>query len=89
MGDKSSNFSTLIVGGNEYRIMRRIAFGENDSQHAILARSKNSDHKTGVVMAHSDYTVCVAVYDEEEGQKDGGLQLSMSQLMEAYKGGGF
>merc|ERR1712072_158558 len=79
----------FMVGGNEYRIMKRIAFGDNDEQHVVLGRSKNKEWKTGCVMAHSDYTVCVAVYDEDEKQKDGAVQLAMTQLMQAYKSGGY
>merc|ERR1711918_130374 len=70
--DESNPFK-LVIGGNEYRIMRRAAFGEGDQQHVIFGRSKNKDLKTGSVVAHSDYTVCAAVYDEEAGQKDGAV----------------
>merc|ERR1711998_92229 len=86
--DESNPFK-LVIGGNEYRIMRRATFGEGDQQHVIFGRSKNKDLKTGCVVAHSDYTVCAAVYDEEAGQKDGALSLQMQQLMTAYKASGF
>merc|ERR1712159_162004 len=79
----------LVIGGIEFRFMRRIAFGENESQHAILARSKNSDWKTGCVIAHSDYTTIVGVYDEDAGQSVGNLQMAITQLSEAYKQQGF
>merc|ERR1711935_520820 len=79
----------LKIGGIEYRLMRRIPFGDNDSQHVILGRSKNKDHKTGIVIAHSDYTVAIAIYDEEELQTDGPLQMQMTNLMGAYKQSGF
>eukprot|EP00658_Telonema_sp_P-2_P036521 TRINITY_DN263_c0_g1_i1.p1 TRINITY_DN263_c0_g1~~TRINITY_DN263_c0_g1_i1.p1 ORF type:complete len:170 (-),score=60.80 TRINITY_DN263_c0_g1_i1:307-816(-) len=79
----------LHVAGVQYRPMRRNPFGEGDSQHVILARGTNKDFKTGLVLAHSDYTVCVAVYDEEENQKEGGLMQAMSMLMQAYKSSGF
>jgi hypothetical protein len=78
-----------VIGGIEYRIMRRAAFGEGDQQHVIFGRSKDKDSKTGCVIAHSDYTVCAGVYDEEANQKDGALSLQMQQLMQAYKGSGF
>eukprot|EP00656_Telonema_subtile_P011682 TRINITY_DN157_c0_g1_i1.p1 TRINITY_DN157_c0_g1~~TRINITY_DN157_c0_g1_i1.p1 ORF type:complete len:165 (-),score=40.45 TRINITY_DN157_c0_g1_i1:303-797(-) len=87
-GDQSNPLK-LVVGGVEYRIMKRVNFGENDGQHVILGRSKNSDWKTGCVLAHSDYTVCVGIYDEDEQQKDGPLQLNMTNLMSAYKESGF
>jgi len=55
----------------------------------IFGRSKDKESKTGCVIAHSDYTVCAGVYDEEANQKDGALSLQMQQLMIAYKGSGF
>jgi len=79
----------LVIGGVEYRIMRRAGFGEGDCQHVIFGRSKDKESKTGCVIAHSDYTVCAGVYDEEANQKDGALSLQMQQLMIAYKGSGF
>merc|ERR1712072_679277 len=79
----------FTVGGNEYRIMKRVAFGDNDSQHVVLGRSKNKDWKTGCLLAHSDYTVAVGIYDEDERQKDGPLQLQMTNLMGAYKQAGY
>merc|ERR1711865_424546 len=53
------------------------------------ATRKDKESKTGCVIAHSDYTVCAGVYDEEANQKDGALSLQMQQLMIAYKGSGF
>jgi hypothetical protein len=86
--DESNPFK-LVIGGIDYRIMRRAAFGEGDQQHVIFGRSKDKESKTGCVIAHSDYTVCAGIYDEEANQKDGPLSLQMQQLMQAYKGSGF
>ena len=84
-----SENGTFTVGGHEYRIIKRTSFGDNDSQHAVLGRSKNKDWKTGCLLAHSDYTVAVGVYDEDERQKDGPLLLQMTNLMAAYKTAGY
>merc|ERR1712086_285596 len=86
--DEANPFK-LMIGGIDYRIMRRAKFGEGDQQHVIFGRSKDKDSKTGCVVAHSDYTVCAAVYDEEANQKDGPCSLQLQQLMVAYKGSGF
>merc|ERR1712072_398345 len=85
----ANNPFKLQVAGNDYRIMRRAAFGEGDTQHVIFGRSKNKDKKTGCVLAPSDYTVAVGVYDEEANQRDGALSMQIQQLMTAYKGNGF
>merc|ERR1711967_39039 len=84
---KNGDFQ-LFVGGEEYRVMRRATFGEGDKQHIVFGRSKDKDKKTGCVIAHSDYTVTVAVYDEEQNQRDGALSVQVQQLMMAYKSGG-
>merc|ERR1712159_196490 len=86
--DETNPFK-LMVGGKDYRIMRRAAFGEGDQQHVIFGRSKDKDMKTGCVLAHSDYTVAVGVYDEEQGATDGALSVQMQNLMTAYKSSGF
>merc|ERR1719231_934162 len=70
-----------MIAGKDYRIMRRAAFGEGDKQHIVFGRSKDKDKKTGCVIAHSDYTVTVAVYDEEQNQRDGALSVQVQQLM--------
>ena len=77
--DEANPFK-LVIGGIDYRIMRRAAFGEGDQQHVIFGRSRDKESKTGCVIAHSDYTVAVGVYDEEANQKDGGLSLQMQQI---------
>merc|ERR1711977_23747 len=84
-----SNPFKLVIGGEEYRIMNRQAFGDNDQQHVVLGRSKDKSKKSGCVMAHSDYTVTVGIYDEEFNQKEGALNGKVQELMTAYKGTGF
>merc|ERR1712072_408486 len=79
----------FTVGGNEYRIMKRVAFGDNDSGHVVIGRSKNTEWKTGCLIAHSDYTCVVGIYDEDERQTLGNVQLKMVDLMKAYKTAGF
>merc|ERR1711988_620233 len=85
----ANNPFKMMIAGQDYRIMRRNAFGEGDQQHILFGRSKNKDKKTGCCIAHSDYTVCLGVYDEDEGQREGTLSVAMQQLMTAYKSGGF
>merc|ERR1711918_331075 len=87
-GDSNNPFK-MMIAGKDYRIMRRAAFGEGDKQHIVFGRSKDKDKKTGCVIAHSDYTVTVAIYDEEQNQRDGALSVQVQQLMMAYKSGGF
>merc|ERR1712146_247103 len=85
----ANNPFKLVIAGKDYRIMRREVFGEGDQQHVVFGRSKDKEKKTGCVLAHSDYTVAMGVYDEEQGQKDGALSMQIQQLMQAYKSGGF
>merc|ERR1711998_328765 len=40
--DETNPFK-LVIGGKDYRIMRRATFGEGDQQHVIFGRSKDKD----------------------------------------------
>merc|ERR1712166_505228 len=53
------------------------------------ASRKDEANPFKLMIGGIDYTVAVGVYDEDAGQKDGGLSLQMQQLMVAYKGSGF
>ena len=85
--DEANPFK-LVIGGIDYRIIRRAAFGEGDQQHVIFGICKDS-LGTGCVIAHSEYTVCAGIYDVGSNQMDDPLCLQMQKLMTAYKGSGF
>ena len=49
---------------------------------------RNVGDNTQCVVAHSDYTVCIAVSDPEEGNQTAVLAINVKSLMEMYKGSG-
>merc|ERR1712166_1155511 len=56
----------IMLGGCQYRLEQREAFNF-DCQHIVYGR--NVGDNTQCVVAHSDYTVCIAVSDPEEGKQ--------------------
>ena len=77
----------IILGGCQYSLEQRKAFGDSDMQHVIHGR--NVGNNTPCVVAHSDYFVLIAVSDPDEGQHAENLALIAQQLMESYKQMGY
>merc|ERR1712118_187868 len=77
------------LGGENYAALRRNAFGDGDACHSITLKSKTPGSKKGAVVAHSDYTCCVGVFDDDKGQVPGPLTQQEQTLIEAYKDAGY
>ena len=77
------------INGEVFMAVRRNAFGDGDQQHYITLKSKTSGSKKGAIIGHSDFTTCVAVFDEDKGTAPGSASLAVVNLMEAYKEAGY
>merc|ERR1712178_195073 len=90
-----SEFNALMkdykptIGGETYMALRRSAFGDGDSQHLITMKCKTPGSKKGAIVAHSDFTCVVGVFDEDKGFVAGPCAMAVQALMEAYKEAGY
>jgi len=62
---RSGSFIAKIAG-EEYRVLKRTPFGDEDSQHYITLKSKKAGSKQGAIVAHADYTAVISIFDEEK-----------------------
>merc|ERR1712054_116121 len=69
----------LKIAGEEFRIIKREAFGDEDQQHLIVAKTKTQGSKKGALIAHANYTVCVSLFDDDAGFPEGGASVKLQQ----------
>ena len=67
----------------------RQAFGDGEMLHVFRCKTKTAGSKKMVTFAHSDYTLAVAVTDEDKNYAQGAAQIAVQRLMEAYKEAGY
>ena len=65
--------------------MQRIAFGDSDQQHMVVGRKG----KKGMVVAHADFTIVVATFDDDQNKPAGPVLAAVQMLAEAYKDTGY
>ena len=70
-----------------YTLSRRLFFGDGDQQSLIEARLQNS--KKGVLVAHSDYMMVLAFFDDDQAKPAGPLATAIQQLAEGYREQGY
>jgi hypothetical protein len=68
-----------------YIIMSRLEFGDDEQQHLVVARKG----KKGVVVAHADFTIIVATFDDDQEKPPGPVMMAVQMLAEAYKEQGY
>merc|ERR1712025_308677 len=52
---RSGSFVATIAG-EEYRVIKRGAFGDEDQQHLVVLKTKTSGSKRGALISHANYT---------------------------------
>lgn len=78
-----------VIDGQEYVCLGRQAFGDGDCMHVFRCKTKKKGDKTMACYAHSDYTLCVALTNEDQGKAQGSAMVALQSLMEAYKEAGY
>merc|ERR1711998_779594 len=81
--------SAITIGGEEFRVMRRSGFGDGDKCHVVVLKSKKPNSKRNALVAHSDYTCCIGIGDDEQEKPVGPLNIAVQGLMEAYQISGY
>merc|ERR1711918_3513 len=77
------------IAGENFVVLRRTEFPDTGGCHAFTMKTKTPNSKRGAIMAHSDYTVVVAIFDDDKAKMAGPLNMACQQLMEAYKEAGY
>lgn len=75
----------LKLRGEAFTLTRRLFFGDGDQQSLIEARANNQ----GLVVAHSDYMMVLAFFDEDQSKPAGPLIAAVQRLAEDYRCQGF
>merc|ERR1712216_441367 len=58
--------TTVEIAGEDFIAVNRVEFGDGDCQHTIFFKSLSS--KKGAILSHSDFTMVLGLYDDEEGK---------------------
>merc|ERR1712046_53377 len=85
----SGNGYSPFINGDQYIAMKRNGFGDGDCQHVVCLKDKTKGSKKGACIAHSDYTLVCAVFDEDKKRPQGPCLMACQALMEAYKEAGY
>ena len=73
----------------EFLCLGRSSFGDGDAMHVFRCKTKTAGSKKMAVFAHSNYTVTVAITDDEKGFAQGPANMATQTLMEAYLDSGY
>merc|ERR1719446_58663 len=86
---RGSESFKLIIAGDEYRIIKREAFGDEDQQHLIVAKTKTGGSKRGALISHANYTTVVTIFDEDKGYPEGSASVKLQQYSQAILAAGY
>merc|ERR1712010_282292 len=85
---RSGSFVATIAG-EEFRIIKRDAFGDEDQQHLIVLKTKTAGSKRGALISHANYTVACSVFDEDKGYPEGAASIQHQRYAQAILGAGY
>jgi len=77
------------IAGELYMAIARSAFGDGDCQHTVKLRCKTAKSKKTAIVGHSDFTMVIAVCDEDKNLMQGPLTSQVQSLLTAYKEAGY
>merc|ERR1711988_1617870 len=73
------------AGYDKCMIRMRRAFGDGDCQHIVTAMKG----KKGIIVAHSDFTAVVGLFDTEDNSPPGPCELAIEGVAASYKETGY
>merc|ERR1712167_462004 len=85
---RSGSFVATIAG-EEFRVIKRDAFGDEDQQHLIVLKTKTAGSKRGALISHANYTVACSVFDEDKGYPEGAASIQHQRYAQAILGAGY
>merc|ERR1711959_81650 len=77
------------ICGEEYRVIKRDSFGDDDQQHMIVFKTKTPNSKRGALVSHANYTMTVSIFDEDKQYPEGAASMQHQRYAQQILAAGY